>query len=292
MALFFLIWKFMSNHQYIFIIGAAKCGTTALADMLDQSSDICLSYPKEPDYFTDRIYPKGEKWYEACFRDKGCSIRLDSSVSYSAGWAGGSLGIAERIYQFAPNSKIIYLMRDPVDRTWSSYWHSIRNGNKELPFSECIKDESSSHITASLYSGRISEYESVFGKENILLLTQKQLNSDPGAVLKKVGQVIGIDGISSQVSNMGRKVNSSYQFNWFGGLVLKVIPLSFVKRCAHFANRHLPIAVSRSIKAMISKGTSEINNEDAILLKEIYSADLDTVEQKYGIDLKTGRWWM
>lgn len=74
--------------------------------------------------------------------------------------------------------------------------------------------------------------------------------------------------------------------------MLKVIPLSFVKRCAHFANRHLPIAVSRSIKVMISKGTSEINNEDAILLKEIYSADLDTVEQKYGIDLKIGRWWM
>jgi len=49
------------DYQYVFIIGAAKCGTTALADLLDQHSNICLSYPKEPDFFTTRIYRSEER---------------------------------------------------------------------------------------------------------------------------------------------------------------------------------------------------------------------------------------
>ena len=128
-------------------------------------------------------------------------------------------------------------------------------------------------------------------EENILLLTQKELNSNPGMVLDKVGRMIGLDAISSEISNLGRKVNSSYQFNFFGDLLLKIIPLRLVKRCAHFANRHLPTIISQSIKAIMSKETPQISNEDAKALKKIYSDDLDNLENKYGINLKMGRWW-
>jgi hypothetical protein len=62
----------------IFLIGAAKAGTTKLADMLDCSPAICLSNPKESDYFSKRIYAlHADLWYQSL-----CSglIELDTLI--------------------------------------------------------------------------------------------------------------------------------------------------------------------------------------------------------------------
>jgi len=281
----------MKDYQYIFIIGAAKCGTTALADLMDQVDDVCLSYPKEPDFFTNRVFSKGFDWYENCFSNKASQVRVDSSVSYSAGWEGSSKNIAERIFKFAPNAKIIYLMRDPIDRTWSSYWHAIRNGYKEGSFSECIKDMGSAHISASLYSKRIEDYLAFFSQENLLLLKQQDFIKHPDEVLKKVGRFIGVQDFASKINNKERKVNSSYQFNLVGRVLLIFFPLNLVKRCAHFANRHLPEFVNRWIKGLMSKQVPEIDVKEANYLKGVYRSDLDLLSSKYGLDLKTSVWW-
>ena len=279
------------DYQYVFIIGAAKCGTTALADLLDQHSNICLSYPKEPDFFTTRIYSNGFNWYENCFKDKKCKIRIDASVSYTAGWGGSSKEIAKRIYDFYPNAKIIYIMRDPIERTWSSYWHSIRNGKPQADFDSCIRDQSSSHITGSMYTHRIEDYLTYFPSENILLLAQNELKSSSDSVLNKVASHIEVTDLNKIVVNKERKVNSSYQFNWFGDLLLKVVPLKFVKNLAYFANRKLPSFISKYIKKLMSKPVPEMNAEQALYLKDIYRDELDKLQNDYKINLKTTKWW-
>tara|TARA_B100000745_G_scaffold144352_1_gene94461 strand:- start:7404 stop:8252 length:849 start_codon:yes stop_codon:yes gene_type:complete len=278
------------EYDYLFIIGAAKCGTTALADLLDQHPNICLSSPKEPDFFTNKIFPKGMDWYESCFKDKESQIRLDSSVSYTAGWGGSSQNIAERIKAFAPNAKLIYMMRDPIERTWSSYWHALRNGRKEPEFIDAISAESD-HVTASQYCARIEDYLAHFDREHLLLLTQHELKKSPVKVLEKVAKHIGQHDLCSAISTTQRQVNSSYKLNGFGQVILKIIPLDVVKKCAHFANRHLPDVISKAIKNVMSDPVPKMNEEQASPLREAYAEDLAKLEARFDIRLKTSHWW-
>lgn len=280
-----------SNHAYIFIIGAAKCGTTALADMLGQHKNVCLSNPKESDFFTDRVFENGFEWYESRFNEKDCYYRVDASVSYTAGWGGSSKNIAERIKAFCPDAKIIYIMRDPIDRTWSSYWHAIRNGKNQGPFDEVVRNPESDHVTASQYINRIDDYLCYFDRKDLLLLSQRDLQSRSEEILRVVGDFVGISGLTESVSDTERKVNSSYRFNIFGEMLLKVVPLSFVKYCANLAFKYLPSWVSKSIKSVVSQPVPEISSSQAEYLAELYTGELDQLKQLYGLDLKTSRWW-
>lgn len=279
------------KYNYIFIIGAEKCGTTALADLLSQHNAICLSYPKEPDFFTNRLYPNGFEWYENVFKDKSCKNRIDASVSYSIGWGDGSKDIARRMYEFSPDAKIIYIMRDPIERTWSSYWHAKRNGKIKPDFDSCVRNNSTSHVKTSMYTDRLEDYLTYFPLDNILLLTQSELKNSVDSVLNKVSEHIGVKNLKKPIIDKKRKVNSSYQFNWFGNLLLKVIPLELVKKMAYFANRNLPPFISKHIKKLMSKPIPDIKPEQAYYLKELYSEEVEKLETKYGINIKTSKWW-
>lgn len=108
------------TNNFFMIVGAQKCGTTSLANWLDQHPDISMSNPKEPRFF-EREYPYGKEWYlENYF--KGASGKLlgearvhNLTVKY----------IPQRIIEFNPDTKIIVMMRDPVKR-YISAWNHFR----------------------------------------------------------------------------------------------------------------------------------------------------------------------
>ena len=121
----------------LFIIGAMKCGTTSLHTYLGDHPDILMCPMKEPSHFVNseelRIVWPGpsrpsfgntEKDYCDLFRGgEGKLVRGESSTAYTK--LHKVTGVAKRIYDFNSDAKLIYIMRDPIERTISHYWHAV-----------------------------------------------------------------------------------------------------------------------------------------------------------------------
>ena len=110
----------------ICLIGAQKCGTTSLAHILDQHPDISVAKGKEPSFYTHR-WKRGLDWYREQFPEASNTVCVDASPSFTEAplrqWDAQNiyLGVPEKVLTINAKSKFIYLLRDPVERTYSGY---------------------------------------------------------------------------------------------------------------------------------------------------------------------------
>ncbi|MCK7578197.1 MAG: sulfotransferase [Chromatiales bacterium] len=117
-----------ASKPNFFIVGSMKSGTSTLYEYLSVHPQIFMSPVKEPSYFVDRetleqIWPdmaemgfwRGEEYYLDLFKDADQHIAIgEASTNYAK--LPRVSGVAERIATFAPEAKIIFMMRDPVER--------------------------------------------------------------------------------------------------------------------------------------------------------------------------------
>ena len=99
------------------IIGAMRAGTTALADLLSRHPEIGMSRLKETDYFiAEKNFSRGPVWYQSLFpMDR--PIRGEASPNYAK--SDVFAGVPQRIHAARPDVRLIYIVRDPVERFWS-----------------------------------------------------------------------------------------------------------------------------------------------------------------------------
>ena len=116
----------LERRPNLFIIGAMKSGTSSLHAYLGTHPSVFMCEPKEPGYFVEQLNLKrGRGWYSKLFHGaEGASIRGESSTEYTKAPMYG--GVPQRLAEFNPQAKIIYLMRDPIERSISHYWHMVR----------------------------------------------------------------------------------------------------------------------------------------------------------------------
>ena len=112
-------------------IGAQKAGTTYLYSLLSEHPQVFLSSPKELHFFSLH-YQKGLAWYQDQFKfaatDKCCGEITPYYMFHPLA--------SKRIRKHLPNVKLIVLLRDPVERALSQFFHSRRLGLEPL----CFKD--------------------------------------------------------------------------------------------------------------------------------------------------------
>jgi hypothetical protein len=118
-------------------VGPPKCATTWLDSVLRKHPDIFLPRDQKEVFFFDRFYDRGEKWYNALFEGAEKHIAAgEISTSYIL-----EDETLSRIYNYNPNTKIIIILRSPVDRMISNYRMFVENGRTTLPFEEAIIDQ-------------------------------------------------------------------------------------------------------------------------------------------------------
>jgi hypothetical protein len=112
------------------IIGGVKCGTTALWFNLDKHPDISMAMPTDKDgiemnFWRKANFRKGVDWYKSRFNS---NVKLvgEKSAGYSA-----SKGSMVAIKNHIPDVKLIYCIRNPVDRSWSNYQMNLKS--KKVP---------------------------------------------------------------------------------------------------------------------------------------------------------------
>lgn len=203
----------------VYLIGAQKAGTSSLAYWLAQHDRICVSQPKEPDFFTGN-WSKGWGWYKGCFPNRGDRILLDASPSYSMAPLPGTLSAADyersllkdvprRIFDARPDAKFIYILRDPVERAYSAYWHARRSGEETRPLEKAIT-ATSMYIRTSSYAHQIKHFQAYFQAERFLFIDFGELCSQPQTVIDRC---VAFLGLSAQDISIGQPRNSGFQYH-------------------------------------------------------------------------------
>jgi hypothetical protein len=163
----------------LFLVGAAKAGTTSLYETLARHPAIFMSPVKEPHYFS-RIKPSAERRaffphvadeasYLALFAGvAGEELVGEASTSYL--WERET---AQRIRDRVPDARILIMLRDPVERAYSQYWNDVREGLEKRQFLDALIDErrsgpgawgvSSLYIDCGLYAEQVERYLDAFG---------------------------------------------------------------------------------------------------------------------------------
>lgn len=173
----------------LFIIGSMKAGTSYLWTLLSAHPSVFMSEPKEPCYFVDprqletifpwmwrRGYWKHEQNYLRLFEAAGdAPVVGEASVFYT--YKPLATGVAERLYRFNPDARLIYLMRDPVERCISHYWHNVRYFGEHRPIKRAIREDAQ-YLDVGDYAMQLEEYLAVFPREQILTLTFEELTEE------------------------------------------------------------------------------------------------------------------
>jgi hypothetical protein len=109
------------------IIGAQKCGTSSLFHWLSQHPALEACSKKEPHYFSKTTLTTNSiNNYHRLFKDES-KIWFEASTSYSNALHEPE-DIVANIYNYNPEMKFIYIVRDPIERIISAYKHYRRRG--------------------------------------------------------------------------------------------------------------------------------------------------------------------
>ena len=181
------------------IPGAAKGGTSYLAYVLGRHPDVCMTYPKEPGFFSTSpeksapvVYHKGLGFYRKYFLEyRGQKHIGDASTIYFVDPASPRL-----IHQHIPNVKLVFSLRNPIDRVYSHYWEDIKNGRKRPDFKTFLfsKDEQSRrHLHCSRYDIHLRRYFAQFSRDQMLILLYDDLKNNRVHTIDTILSFLGLE---------------------------------------------------------------------------------------------------
>lgn len=207
------------------IIGAMKAGTSSLHYYLSLHPEISMSHIKELHFFTsDKMggnWSKGIEWYESNFKQFITKIRGESSTTYA--WHPTFKDIPERMYTLVPDTKLVYILRDPIERIISQYVHNVSAGRETRDVSKAVL-ENRNYIFVSSYYMQLEQYLKYYPGSNILIITLEELTKNTYQVLKRVFGFLGVDDsfYSSEFSTVHNKSSDKTRKNWLGLLVSRI----------------------------------------------------------------------
>ncbi len=184
-----------SPNVNLFIIGAMKSGTTSLHNYLNEHPSIFMCEPKEPGFFVEELaWSKGHGWYQSLFARANDEVVLgESSTHYTK--LPVYKGVPERIASFNPNARFIYLMRDPVERAISHYWHNVRDmkwGREWRSMLSAVKRDPQ-YVAFSDYAMQLRPYIDIFGREHVYATTFERMVRHPDDVLREIFAWLRVD---------------------------------------------------------------------------------------------------
>ncbi len=189
------------------IIGAAKSGTTSMANLLANHPEVCFCREKEPEFFSHTIDWKEKlSQYHGLYQPQNNQKLAEASTSYSMIPENNDTHL--RLFEYNPNLRLIYLMRDPISRMESHFAHNFvrKRVEKEM---EAEVTENPSYVTRSSYHRQVRPYIETFGSNQVLLLVFEEFIKDPKTTMIEVAKFVGIDELPFKNMDEFTKKNQS-----------------------------------------------------------------------------------
>jgi hypothetical protein len=175
----------------LIIIGANKCGTTSLHYYLSLHPQIVMSKEKELEFFVEEgNWAKGVDWYASHFK-KTAKIRGESSPRYTN--YPYFAGVATRMHEVLPHAKLIYMVRDPIERMISQYIHWYASGIENRTIEEAFDSRDNPYLPRSLYFTQLEQYLPYYPTSRILVLAAEELLKQRRSTLGKVFDFLDVE---------------------------------------------------------------------------------------------------
>lgn len=169
-----------------------KAGTSSLASYLSAHPDVFLCRPKEPDFFVaEANWSRGVGWYAQHFAaaDRGAVVG-EASTNYTKFPLFS--GVAARMRATLPEARLLYLVRDPVERVVSHYRHRLLRGQEGRPLRVALQD-GDSYLAPSRYGDQLERYLEHFERSQVLVLYSDDLRDRRLRTVRRAVAHIGAD---------------------------------------------------------------------------------------------------
>lgn len=263
----------MARPHFV-VIGAQKCGTTALHAYLRQHPDIFMPSRKELNFFRDDgNYPRGVHWYETFFNDaRDDQILGEASPQYAR--APDSTHVASRMYDLLPQAKLIYSVRDPFDRMRSAWQQEVARGRESRPLGKAILQDHR-YLDHSCYSYQLDAFLAYYDPTQILVVDADRLRADRRSVLGDIFTFLGVSPAAydfnlatpevhrSQDKHRPLPVAAVMANTRIGRAFKKVTPLPVKRRILRTANKpvgdsHMPLDAYQQVRPILAEDARKL----------------------------------
>lgn len=170
------------------IIGAMKGGTTSLHRYLNLHPAASMARGKELNFFIEtHAWRRGINWYAAQF-DATAEVRGESSPDYTA--CHVFPGVPARMAHVIPGAKLIYIVRDPIERLISQYVHNLNHGRERRAFADVCREMR--YLSRSMYWFQISKYLEHFEASRILVVEANDLRDRRRDAMRRIFDFVGV----------------------------------------------------------------------------------------------------
>lgn len=177
----------------LLIVGAGKSGTTSLHEYLRLHPEITMSTPKELKFFS------ADDWQGRVdrYRSQGWEssrVRGESSPGYTMFPFLPS--VADRVQELIPDAKLIYLVRDPVDRAIAHYAEFIALRFEDRPIATALAEvdnPANPYLCTSRYATQLRRYLRLFDADQILVIDRDDLLDRRAETLRETFSFLGVD---------------------------------------------------------------------------------------------------
>lgn len=259
----------MKGLPDFFLAGCQKTASSWTYICLKEHPEIFVPQDTDTTHYFDMFYHLGLDWYRDFYQEyNGEKVIGDTTPSYIRDFKA-----PQRIAEFNGQAKLIFNLRNPINRAFSHYWHEKRKEKISFEFKECLEnyDLYQDWITTGFYYRHLKRYLDYFPRENIKIMIFDDLKEDDQEFIQEIYRFLGVDD-SFMPSVLNKKVNKA-DYVWD----LKNEVLSLVKR-----------GVSAPLEVLGKEETIEKirNSKLKYYLDELV---LDKTEYEQGIDAKTRR---
>ena len=152
------------------IVGAMKCGTTSLGFHLQRHPQVCIPNGEVHFFENEKNFQKGMGWYEnriRRFEGPQTVVRGEKTAAYTY-----HPDVPGRIHAAFPETKLVWILREPVARAHSNYIHAFRTGSVRGSFEEAVEKEAErmkrsiyfGYLERSRYAPQVERYLELFSR--------------------------------------------------------------------------------------------------------------------------------
>jgi len=175
----------------LFVLGAQKSGTSSLHYYLKHTDDIFMCDAKETFFFCQDNWQDYQTYHGKYYKNVTHGKYFgESSTAYTM--QPSYPEVAPRLYEYNPNAKLIYIVRDPIERAISNYWWNVHLCKETRSLIEAIKYDLQYQQTSD-YAFQIQSYIELFKIQQIKFVLFEELKQSPQDVIKQICAWLEID---------------------------------------------------------------------------------------------------
>lgn len=183
------------------IIGAQKSATTTLFDILNDHPELCGCKQKEPEFFSHRAnWREKVAEYENLYDKQPGQLAFEASTSYTAHPTYGRK-VWEELWDYNPDLKFVYIVRDPLDRIISAHRFLYRQGYANKKDINAFLKDTKYHVNLSKYYFQIKPYIERFGAKNVKIVLFEDFSKSPEAIVNEILDFLHVNRFQEFIYN-------------------------------------------------------------------------------------------